>query len=273
MSLRNELRQPLTNLTLYESSYNWRDWYTYSQQAAQAIHSSNPDVLIFLSGIDSDTDLSAVVQGTALTPSTASFSFDDFPGYANKLVLELHNYANILGGISNSNCSSLESDLLQDGFETLGGSAPNEFPIVMSEFGFVQDATTWNGTFASCLEKYLAAEEAGWMIWPLSGSYYIRENVTDVDESWGLLVHDWSDWRSPEHISGGLIPLVNATLSVKASNATGDTTGGQDGGSSSNGTAKSLSARNAHVYGAGHAETVTIISSLVAFVVAVVLFT
>ncbi len=215
MSLRNELRQPLTNFTLYEQSYNWQDWYKYMKQGAAAINSKNPNLLIFLSGIDSDATLQPVVEGTALTPGTGTFSLDDFQGYSNKLVLEIHAYE-ILSPVTN--CTLFQSQLATDGFEALNASttskAKNAFPVIMTEFGFTEDATTWQDVYASCLEAYLPAQKAGWMIWALGGSYYIREGTQDSDETWGLLTHDWSDWRSPEHINGGLTPMIKASLAA-----------------------------------------------------------
>jgi hypothetical protein len=227
MSLRNELRQPFTNLTLFNQSYNWQDWYKYSKEGAEAIHNANPNVLVFLGGMESSTTLTPVVQGTALTPGSGTFSRGDFAGYDSKLVLELHNYANILGDPAQNNCTRLQNDLFEDGFQAMTDSAKNKFPVVMSEFGFPQDATTWQSTFAKCLETYIPAQGAGWMIWVIAGSYYIREGRQDSDESWGLLNHDWSDWRSPEHINGGLIPMVKASLG-------GQSTGGNSSGTNGN---------------------------------------
>ena len=171
---------------------------------SQAIHSANPDVLIFLSGLGFDTTLTPVVQGTALTPGTGKFNLADFPGYANKLVLELHNYEN-----SATSCSSLQSNLNGAGFSALGS---NKFPVMLTEFGFQMDASTWKGVYASCLASYLPAQKAGWFIWVLSGSYYIRSGTQDYDETWGLLTHDWSAWRSPSYVNGALATMVKNTL-------------------------------------------------------------
>lgn len=210
MSLRNELRQPFLNATLYEQSYNWQDWYKYVKQGVEAISSVNANVLIFLSGLESDTTLEPVTNGTALAPGSEAFNIYDFP--TNKIVLELHNYANILGGTSSKNCTALEQDLLQAGFNALQNDSSNPFPVFMTEFGFEQDDTTWQGTFASCIETFLADQQAGWMIWSLAGSYYVREGTQDADDSWGLLSHDWSSWRSPGHINGSFSNLMAATL-------------------------------------------------------------
>ncbi|XP_045800301.1 glycosyl hydrolase 5 family protein-like isoform X3 [Trifolium pratense] len=48
MSLRNELRGPRQNVN---------DWYNYMSQAALAIHKSNPNVLVVISGLNYDTEL------------------------------------------------------------------------------------------------------------------------------------------------------------------------------------------------------------------------
>ncbi|KAK3938978.1 cellulase [Diplogelasinospora grovesii] len=209
MSLRNEPREPASGLA--RSTYSWQSWYTYIKQGAAAIHSSNPDVLIFLSGLSFDTFLTPVVQNTALTPGTGKFTFADFLGYADKLVLEIHNYEN-----SASSCSSLQNNLYNDGFQAMDPSATasiNKFPVMLTEFGFQMDSTTWKGVYASCLASYLPAQKAGWFIWVLSGSYYIRSGTQDYDESWGLLNHDWSAWRSPSYVDGALLTMVKNTLS------------------------------------------------------------
>lgn len=207
MALRNEPREPERNAAA-EKTYNWQGWYTYIKQGSAAIHEANPGVLIFLSGLSYDTYLTPVVQGTALTPGTGTFSFGDFHGYANKLVLELHNYQN-----SASSCNSLQSTLHSNGFQAMSSSAPNKFPVLMTEFGFAMDSSTYKGVYASCLASYLPAQKAGWMIWVLAGSYYIRSGKQDYEEAWGLLNHDWSAWRSPGYVENQLIPMVKATLS------------------------------------------------------------
>lgn len=208
MSLRNEPRQP-DNTTLADATYNWEFWYTYVQAGAAAISAANPAPLIFLSGLDFDTFLTPVVDKTALTPGSATYSAADFP--ADKMVLELHNYAN-----SVADCASLESSLLSDGFNTLNTSSAdvNHFPVVLTEWGFnLADNTTWLEPYTQCLAEYLPAQKVGWMIWVMAGSYYIRSGTQDFDETWGLLTHDWSAWRNPTYMEESLIPMVNATLS------------------------------------------------------------
>ncbi|OTB03236.1 glycoside hydrolase family 5 protein [Hypoxylon sp. CI-4A] len=206
MSLRNELRKPDSNPSI---AYNWQNWYTNVKKGTEAIHSANPDLLIFLSGLDYDTYITPVVQSTALTPGSGKFSTADFEGYADKLVLEIHNYQN-----SASNCDSLKSSLYNSGFQALhadDAKAVNVFPVLLTEFGFDMTGNAWQGTYATCIADYLAEQKAGWFIWVISGSYYVRSGQQDFEETWGLLKHDWSDWRSSAYVQGGLKPLASAT--------------------------------------------------------------
>lgn len=210
MSLYNELRPPFSDEKpdLMEN-YTWAVWYDEVKRGAGAIHQANPDVLIFLSGINGDTDLQPVVEGTALVPGNATFNSGDFAGYREKLVLELHSY-DIVFPVAN--CPSYNDNLFEMGYSAQTGNATNRFPVVMTEWGFTNDASTWrNSTYATCVQQFLkdVVPGAGWMIWVIGGSYYTRQGDQDHDESWGLLTHDWSDWRSPEFIDGGLKPLVS----------------------------------------------------------------
>ncbi|KAI1082482.1 glycoside hydrolase family 5 protein [Whalleya microplaca] len=213
MSLRNELRPPLSNFTFASTSYNWENWYSNVRRGSDAIHSANGDVLIFLSGLDSDTNLTSVAEGTALTPGSATFNRDDFDGYANKLVLELHAYDNILGS-GPSNCSAVQEELIGAGFSALADSAKNQFPVVLTEFGLALDTGVERDPYISCLVDYVSSQRAGWMIWQLGGSYYIRQGTPDADETWALLTHDWSTWRSPAFMNTTLAPAVTETLKV-----------------------------------------------------------
>lgn len=213
MSLYNELRPPFTNPKPPNvEDYTWEVWYDQVKNGSKAINSANPDVLIFLSGINGDVDLSTIVNGEALEPSNKTFSRSDFDGYENKLVLELHSYDIVF---KVDNCPLYNVNLFDAGYSAIKDNATNRFPVMMTEFGFPNDATTWkNSTYAQCVQAFLKDQvpDQGWMIWVIAGSYYIRQGTQDHDEEWGLLNHDWSDWRSPDFINGGLRPLVSNTL-------------------------------------------------------------
>ncbi|KAK8076501.1 family 5 glycoside hydrolase [Apiospora phragmitis] len=231
MALRNELRAPILSGGQPEP-YNWDTWYSRMREGADAVHGANGDVLVFLSGLDSDKDLAPVVNQqpgkTLVDGGTAKFSRADFAGYGDdKLVLELH-YYDILRLSEPRDCAQVARELDDAGFAALGSghvstspspavkaaATTNRFPVLLTEFGFPQDNQTYNMTFHRCTEQFLADRQAGWTVWPLGGSYYVREGTQDYDEPWGLLTHDWSDWRSPEHLQGGLRPLIKASLAA-----------------------------------------------------------
>ena len=231
-SLRNELRPALNNEALFKESYNWQDWYQYTLQGAKAVADGNPDSLVYLSGLDGGTNLAPVTAGTALMPGTRLFDRADFgPTGRDKLVLELHKY-NFFS--PTFNCTAARADLATAGFQALDGGAPaaRQFPVVMSEWGFEQTVAAWKADYAACLERYLPEQGAGWMLWELGGSYYLREGKQDSDESWGLLDHQWKEWRSPEYVNGGLIPMVKATLEWANRSTTPGGQGPGDGGNS-----------------------------------------
>ena len=224
--MRNELRSPDDDTTLADDSYNWDNWYTNMVENANQVHEVNSDLLLFFSGLNYDVTLSPIPTASNLGNDTY-FKKSDF-SFSDKIVLELHNYDS-----SATSCSSLSSSLLTDGFnalETDDSSIVNVLPVVMTEFGYEQDNTTYTEVYPSCLREWLPSVHAGWMIWVLSGSYYIRQGIQDYDETWGrfslsvgeiswltiisigLLDHTWSDWRSSEAIENGIIPMVEASL-------------------------------------------------------------
>lgn len=41
---------------------------------------------------------------------------------------------------------------------------------------------------------------------------YIRTGTQDYEETWGLLSHDWSDWRSQVTVDNYFEPFVQSTL-------------------------------------------------------------
>lgn len=211
MSLRNELRPMLDNLVVNTEYYNWGTWYTNILLGADAIAAANPDVLTFISGLLSDTYLSPALNGSWLLPSVKTFSKYDFAA-PNKLVWELHNYDLVTAEAVN--CNELKDILYKAGFSTLtANSNHTTLPLVMTEWGFAQDATTWEGVYATCLREYLPQQDVGWMIWVVAGSYYIQEGTHDMDESYGMLNHNWTDWRSSVFVEQALIPMVKLSLS------------------------------------------------------------
>jgi hypothetical protein len=228
VGLRNELRSPDNNPTLKSKAYKWSDWYDFVKSCAAGISSANPQLLIFLSGLGFDTDLSPIPTGGDLGNGKI-FRKTDFA--KDKVVLELHNYQNKV-----NDCSSIRGGMIKGGWNALNASNPtvkNVFPVVMTEFGFEQDSKTAATVYATCLKDFFIANQAGWMYWVLAGSYYNRQNKHDSDEKWGefrlaicpmpliqvspgMLSHDWSDWRSPSVIKTYFKPMIQGTMNGRS---------------------------------------------------------
>lgn len=210
MSLRNELRNVENNATLLKT-YNWQTWYKYVQQGAKAINTANSDVLVYLSGLGYDTWITPVFEQTALTPGSEIFDKTAFSGFSDKLVLEIHNYEKTVG-----DCGTLKNHLYTKGFQGMNSTDPATkavFPVQLTEWGHLMDATTWHGVYSTCLISYVASTKASWFMWVIAGSYYTRKGIQDDDELWGLLNHDWTDWRNSEFVQSALTPLISKTLS------------------------------------------------------------
>ena len=224
--LRNELRDP-SNPAL---NYGWDSWYENVIPTADAVNAANPAPLIFYSGLNFDTDLANVTAGLPLTTDGTAFDKSSF-SYADKIVFELHNYNNDL---ADANCANF--NLYKQGYNAMDTSstttAKNIAPVVLTEYGFPQDATTYTRPYAQCIKEYLTSLSGGpggWIQWAVGGSYvsltqtlwkvhslmirqYIRQGTQDYEETWGLLSHDWSSWRSQPAIENYFTPFVQATL-------------------------------------------------------------
>lgn len=149
--------------------------------AAKAVNAANPNALIFLSGLNYDTNISALVTGQSLG---GGYRFDlrDFQ-FADKLVYELHDYS--FDQIF-SNCAEFDNDLNADGFFVLNTSDPsvqNKLPVVITEFGFAPE--DYPSLYAQCLKNFIINNHIGWTMWDISGSYYIRQGIQNFNETWG----------------------------------------------------------------------------------------
>jgi hypothetical protein len=69
--------------------YTWSTWKKYMIAAASAVHTVNPDVLIFFSGLLSDSIIEPAVAGSTLLEPGFSFSVAEYE-WAGKFVFEMH---------------------------------------------------------------------------------------------------------------------------------------------------------------------------------------
>ncbi|MAD87690.1 MAG: hypothetical protein CL912_32420 [Deltaproteobacteria bacterium] len=225
VGLRNELRKPDAGSTA--EPYDWYTWHTHMTAAADAVHAVAPDALITFSGLNYDVTLSPVIQGQLLNGTTgtstagksALFTPYSYP-YAHKIVFELHKYD---FENTQASCSDFGASLYNNGYKTLNesdSSAKLHYPMLLSEWGFIQNGTYWNQTtYNKCLIEFMGKyRPSGWMQWEVAGSFYRKTSyatgvqVQDLDEAWGLLDHEWKKTRSPVTVENSLQKMIDATL-------------------------------------------------------------
>ncbi|XP_017971424.1 PREDICTED: uncharacterized protein LOC18609612 [Theobroma cacao] len=197
MSLRNELRGPKQTVN---------DWYRYMQKGAEAVHSANPDVLVILSGLNYDKDLSFIRN----RPANLTFT--------GKLVFEVHWYGFTDGqtwvtGNPNQVCGRVANDMMR----TSGFLVDQGYPLFVSEFGVDQRGTNVNDNrYLNCFLGVAAELDLDWALWTLVGSYYLREGVIGLNEYYGILNWNWCEIRNSsflERISALQSPFRGPGLS------------------------------------------------------------
>ena len=156
------------------------------QRGAEAVHSANQDILVILSGLNYDKDLSFIRN----RPVSLTFS--------GKLVFEVHWYAFTDGrawesGNANQVCGTVVSNFMR----TSGFLLEKGFPLFMSEFGVDQRGTNVNDNrYLNCFLALAAELDLDWALWTLVGSYYYRQGVIGMNEYYGVLNLDWDDTRN-----------------------------------------------------------------------------
>jgi len=155
------------------------------QQGAEAVHEANPNVLVILSGLSYDTDLSFVrSRHVNLT-------------FTRKLVFELHRYSfTNTNTWSSKNPNEACGEILKS-IENGGGFNLRDFPVFLSEFGIdLRGKNVNDNRYIGCILGWAAENDVDWSIWTLQGSYYLREGVVGMSEFYGILDSDWVRVRS-----------------------------------------------------------------------------
>ena len=156
------------------------------QQGAEAVHAANKNVLVILSGLNFDADLSFVRS----RPVNLSFT--------RKLVFELHWYAFSDGNLwATSNPNDICGRVLKR-LGNRGNFLLNKgLPLFLSEFGIDQRGGNANDNrYLGCLSGWAAENDVDWSLWALTGSYYLREGVVGMIEYYGALDSDWNSVRN-----------------------------------------------------------------------------
>ncbi|KAL4348393.1 hypothetical protein GQ457_17G001010 [Hibiscus cannabinus] len=197
MSLRNELRGPKQNIN---------DWYRYMQKGAEAVHSANPNILIILSGLNFDRDLSFIrTRRPTLT-------------FGQKLVFELHWYGFTDGNAwVTNNPNKMCGKTTDYTMKTSGFLVDAGYPLLVSEFGIDIRGTNVNDNrYLNCFLGMVAELDLDWAVWTLVGSYYLREGTAGFNEYYGILDWNWIDIRNSsflERISALQSPFRGPGLS------------------------------------------------------------
>ncbi|KAL9625880.1 MAG: hypothetical protein Q9160_000201 [Pyrenula sp. 1 TL-2023] len=181
LSLRNELRAVGS-----QDQNSHADWYNFIAQGAKAIHAANSNALVVVGGVNYATDMS-FLYSKPLDRSSL--------GLADKLVWEFHSYA--WSNSVTSDCSAYTTLLGNSAGYLLAQNKAYTGPLWLSEFGWAQvDTSPSESKYVDCLVKYMSGNDADWAVWALQGSYYVRDGTVNHDESYGLLVNNWSGWRN-----------------------------------------------------------------------------
>ncbi|KAL5717984.1 cellulase [Ranunculus cassubicifolius] len=177
MSLRNELRGPNQNVD---------EWRWHMEKAAAAVHGTNPHILIILSGLAFDNDLSF------LKKHPVNITFE------RKLLFEVHRFGcSIKHGWAENNPNDECGSFARTFMYNAGFLLERGFPLFLSEFGGDQSGTIINDSrFLNCVFGVIADLDLEWALWALQGSYYLRQGVQDMEEFWGVLDKSWNDIRN-----------------------------------------------------------------------------
>ena len=157
------------------------NWEEAAQQTSSVILATNPNLLIFVEGIDSGTNLSAVWNGDSGQGLPLQLCLDGAP--VNKLVYSPHDYQ---WDVNSSNFDVLTDELDAHWGKILTPDQPYTAPIWVGEFGGCDTSpacTTVNGNdcpsgpirgctgnFFVYFTQYLAQTDADWSYWALNGT-------------------------------------------------------------------------------------------------------
>ncbi|KAG6547557.1 hypothetical protein Mapa_011005 [Marchantia paleacea] len=185
IGLRNEPRGPRSNPS---------DWRKNMASGAETVHMVNDNLLVCAGGLSFSADLSFLYR-EPLTFSTSSIR--------QKLVYELHWYSWYSGlpygsGNLNQICSSDMKRVMDAVGFLLTPDQAYTSPVLVSEFGLDQGGRDPTGNrFFDCFMTFAAKLDMDYALWALQGSYYQRNGVRDLDETFGVLTHTWDAVRNP----------------------------------------------------------------------------
>jgi endoglucanase len=186
MSLRNELRG---------ARQNQADWYRYVLRGIrEAISAINPRLLIVISGLNYDLNLSFIrsLSIQELVPQSIQ----------NKIVYEAHWYSWSYFSLSDD-CEKMKSQIQNLWAFILESNHSYTAPVWLTEFGTNVDQFTGDDQFIDCIKGFLQTpltNTMSWSYWVLAGNYYTRSGTVESHESFGLLTDSWKEIKSKSFI-------------------------------------------------------------------------
>jgi len=180
--LRNE---PRINATWGGSPAT--DWNAAAARGGNAVLAVNPNLLIFVEGVNYATDLS----GAATLPVNL-----DVP---DRLVYSAHDYGFDYSGLSGPT-DWIEQIAPRWGY-LVTGPAPQ--PFWLGEFGTCNTAGSCVGSvWFSAISSYLGEYKVDWSYWPMNGTQSTGATRTfGAPETYGILSPDWSTSALPSLIT------------------------------------------------------------------------
>ncbi len=212
--LRNEVRTARLADTYLPSFPNWgkggdNDWHQAAQNAGNAIHKVNPNLLIIVEGINwtGIANFYGIVSECMMGGRPVLAPIRNLPirlNQPNKVVYSAHQYhftgpkntgARQFSG-SNPTYGDLDQSTLRSVIHdewgyVLESGKDYTAPVWLSEFGISPWASPVEQGWFVRLVDYLIENDVDFAFWPLNGN-----------DSWGLVSSDWShilkdDWRYP----------------------------------------------------------------------------
>ncbi|RDW89761.1 hypothetical protein BP6252_01793 [Coleophoma cylindrospora] len=192
ISLRNEIRRGEDQ----DVDGTHAAWWDNIPVAAATVHAGNPDALIMIGGVDYFNDFSFL--------KTKPLNRSEFD---NKVVYEYHTYSwgsdafgdAYVTSSTQTNCTPFNTYLDEKVGYLLEEGKPYTGPVWMGEFGWSQvpQNDTTEEVYKTCLIEWMSNNDMDWSLWALQGSYYFRTKEVDMDETFGILNHNWTNFRYP----------------------------------------------------------------------------
>jgi endoglucanase len=186
------------------------DWQAAAVRGGNAVLGVNPNLLIFVEGINYSLDLS----GVETLPVTLDVS--------NQLVYEAHDYSYDYSSLSNY--SNYVSSVDTRWGYLVSGSDPK--PLWVGEFGTCNTATTCvsstsssdNGYWYGFLNTYLQQYSLDWGYWAINGTETTgSERTFGATETYGVLNTTW-DGSALSALTSSLTTMMSATPSFTFAN-------------------------------------------------------